>query len=638
MLENLSLKKLSIYILIILFFIAGTFTAATLHLNLKVNEINTAWHSFKSQHAEKARLETSLSATLGYGGMIHDFKNYILRKEFKQLSNLQKTLGAAQSIVEQYVALSTTRAEKLVLDDINQMITHYHEGLLMAREAIKQNKTSKEIDQLVRIDDSFALRGLNILHEEIVSEYEYYNDRSQKPVLANLIRTKMGYGGMIHSFKNYVLRGDEKFLLKSKESIQDAKLLIQQYYATEHSLGEKTALEDIEKTLSQYQNKLDTVTQMIKNNFNPNEIDEAVRINDKHALRGLKTLDHDIILQIENKSGQLGESLESIKTNETYIALFIVIIILSLAIYLYILFSKRIIQPVQELSAVMSEIAHGNLNINFNYPDNVKTELGDMARSLKVFKANEKKRRIAEDEVRRLALTDPLTGLANRNQLEYTYEDMAALGRREKRLIAIFALDLDKFKPINDQYGHAAGDAVLEAVARNLLLAFRETDLVARTGGDEFLVIFYGPENMKSLTDIAQRVINLLATPVPFENELLSIGTSIGISIHEPNNTDSMEAVMKRADKALYEAKMTGRNKYCIDGDIKSAEKIIQMHQKKPLFQAIPISHNTDSIIVTSDNTTIKNRIPIQHKNTHGLWFIHSLPLVSFIIGVHTIV
>ncbi len=581
MLENLSFRKLSSFVLIVLLLVAGVFAAGAYHVNLTVNEINTAWLSFKSQHAEKARLETTLRATLGYGGMIHDFKNYVLRKDFEQLASLQKSLGAAQAIVEQYLALSTTQAEKLVLDDIQQMIFQYQEGLRAARGEIKKGKTSKEIDKLVRIDDSYALRGLDVLHEEIITEYKYYNDRRQKPVLANAIRSMLGYGGMIHSFKNYVLRGDDKYFMKSIESIQGAEEFISQYYQLEHTLGEKTALEDIVKTLEEYKNKLDIAKKMIKKKASPEEIDKVVQVNDKHALRGLTTLEQDIILQIETKSEQLSHKLIEIRKQEALIAYFIVGMILMVSLYLFMLFSKRIIKPVLELSHVMTEMAHGNIDIEYSYSATARTELGDMARSLKIYKENEGKRRIAEEEIRRLAMTDPLTGLANRNRLESRYHELVSHAKREGRLIAVLALDLDMFKPVNDEYGHAAGDAVLKGVARNLLLAFRDTDLVARVGGDEFVVILYGPENIETIKDVAQRVIKLLSAPVLVNEDLIMIGASIGIAILKPDATDPMDVVMKHADYALYQAKESGRNTYRIydgEGDAK-ADKVTLVHQ-----------------------------------------------------------
>lgn len=213
----------------------------------------------------------------------------------------------------------------------------------------------------------------------------------------------------------------------------------------------------------------------------------------------------------------------------------------------------------------MSALASGKMDISFDYPVTAKTEMGDISRAFKIFQENEVKRKAAEEEVKRLAMTDTLTGLANRNQFEKSYHQMVSLAKREEKLIALFALDLDKFKPINDDYGHAAGDIILKSVAENLLLAFRETDLVARIGGDEFSIILYSPESIDTIKNVASRVIKLLSTPVLVGDEMLSIGASIGIATLEFDSDEDMDSLMLRADGLLYEAKEAGRNTYRIN-------------------------------------------------------------------------
>ena len=582
MLKEFSLRKLSIFVFVVLLSIAAMFSASSYLLIQQVDGINTAWLSFKSQHAEKARLETSLRATWGYGGMIHDFKNYILRKDFSRLAQLQKSMGAAQTIVSQYLALSTTQAEKLVLEDIQEALNNYQKGIELARNEIKKGKNSKQIDQLVMIDDQFALRGLDILQEEIANEYSYYKDKNQKPVLAAAIRAELGYGGMIHAFKNYVLRGDEKYYKKTLETIVNTERFIASYRKLTPTLGERTALDDIINTLQKYKGKLIIAQKLVKKGSTPEQIDKSVRINDKHALRGLITLDHDIILQIEEKSNQLSLTLMKINEEEETYAYISTSVILLLAVYLYFIFSTRIIKPISELSIVMTELSTGNTDVSFNYPKTEKTEMGEMARALNVFKEHEKKREQAEKEIRRLAMTDPLTGLANRNLFEKRYDELVSLANRKDDLLAVFALDLDKFKPVNDDYGHAAGDAVLSNVAKNLLLIFRETDLVARLGGDEFSIILYAPESIEKIKNVAQRVIKALSAPILVEDNMITVGASIGIAIRDVDSIESMESLMKRADMALYEAKDAGRNTYRIH-DGPATLEAIPLENKKHL-------------------------------------------------------
>jgi len=561
MFKHLTLRKISLIFFTILSFLGLLLVVDMIHLTNNVSEINHAWLSYKSQHAEKARLETSLRANFGYGGMIHDFKNYILRKDSELFIHLQKSMGATQSIVNQYSALSSTQAEKLALEDIKRTLDKYHKSIKLIQNEIKKGKSSAQIDKLVKINDQFALRGLHVLRQEIVSEYDYYNQVQQKPVIAAAIRSELGYGGMIHNFKNYVLRQEKKYFTQTSQSIDKLIKLIDLYYQQSPTLGEQTSLEDIKATLLNYKEKLTVITNKIKQGDISEKIDQHIKVSDKLALRGLNTLEQDIIQQIEFKSDNLTDKITqiiSIQQIHTYI---VVSIILILATLLFWIFNRKIIQPIKKISQFMTEMAHGNIEQDVPVFE-VHTELGQMSEALDVFKENERLKKIAEEKLKQMAMNDALTGLANRNQFEKRYHDMFNMAKREQNLLALLAIDLDKFKPINDKYGHAAGDAVLKNVANNLTLAVREIDLVARLGGDEFAIILYAPENIKTIEFIAQRIIKLVSDQVNFNGQLLTVGTSIGISIQEAGNENTLDEVMHQADMALYQAKDAGRNTY----------------------------------------------------------------------------
>lgn len=583
MLENRSLKKLSTYVLFILMLVVLSFIAGSIQLNYEVDQLNDDWTSYKSQNSEISRLNTELLSNLGYGGMIHSYKNYILRKDTESLLRVQHALGASESIVKQYLALSTKQAEKLALQDIQQILFKYSEALALIRKAIAENKSSIEIDRQVKINDAQAERGLVMLDQILIESFSYYKDKNRKPVLNNLIRAQLGYGGMIHQFKNYVLRRDEENLIKARASIKELYGLIDKYRALPVSLSEVAALEDISRAIDEYVVNLDRISEMDLQATSAEDIDEVVMVDDSFALRGLTMLEREAILQVKRDSEKFGNSLINIKRDQAISESIILTMILLLSAFLYVLFSRRIIRPVQELSEVMTQMAQGNLNVPYAYPADANTELGAMARALKVFKQSEVERRAAEEKILALAMTDPLTGLANRNQLTRKYKEMVSFAQREDKHLAMFALDLDEFKPVNDTFGHGAGDEILKNVANNLLLAFRETDIVARTGGDEFVIILFGPESMEAINMVAQRTLALLSAPIIIENELVSIGASIGIAIHEPGNIPAMDVLLKRADEALYEAKNSGRNTYHIDGVIAECEKVAFLPEKKQL-------------------------------------------------------
>jgi diguanylate cyclase (GGDEF)-like protein len=169
------------------------------------------------------------------------------------------------------------------------------------------------------------------------------------------------------------------------------------------------------------------------------------------------------------------------------------------------------------------------------------------------------KLRDARAETLFLSEHDSLTGIPNRHRLNDIAKGALALNRRTNRQVAALIIDMDRFKDINDSFGHATGDEVLKAVAKRLRSCIREEDSVARFGGDEFVVLqvgLYQPNGAKSLSD---RLIRVLSEPYEIGGSRLDCGASIGVALSPPDAED-FDALIACADAALYKAKTDGRN------------------------------------------------------------------------------
>ena len=160
----------------------------------------------------------------------------------------------------------------------------------------------------------------------------------------------------------------------------------------------------------------------------------------------------------------------------------------------------------------------------------------------------------AQKRIQYLAHHDYLTGLPNRALLVERAEQALTLAKRYQRQLAIIFMDLDQFKPINDNYGHNVGDKVLCMVAKRLQSLVRRSDTVCRQGGDEFVILIPECHSLAGVTEVAEKLNAALVEPYLMDDVVLQLGVSIGIAVY-PENGDTIDALIRYADEAMYLAK-----------------------------------------------------------------------------------
>ena len=163
-------------------------------------------------------------------------------------------------------------------------------------------------------------------------------------------------------------------------------------------------------------------------------------------------------------------------------------------------------------------------------------------------------RRSAESRIRFLAHHDYLTGLPNRALFQDRAKQMLASARRYKVKPALIFLDLDKFKPINDEHGHDVGDKVLRVVGKRLSDLMRDTDIVARLGGDEFVIMLPDYEDKNAIHALSERVLEKIRKPIEIDSLTLHVGASIGVALYE-SDAQTLDEMIHTADSNMYEAK-----------------------------------------------------------------------------------
>lgn len=168
-------------------------------------------------------------------------------------------------------------------------------------------------------------------------------------------------------------------------------------------------------------------------------------------------------------------------------------------------------------------------------------------------------RRRIQDRIAHMANHDALTDLPNRLLLSDRIEQALALSRRERSRIALMMLDLDRFKPVNDSFGHAVGDSVLHEVANRVRACVRDSDTVGRIGGDEFVVMLPAVRNAEDALRVAQKIRFSLEQPIESGRRSLAVSVSIGVAIYPEHGIDGIE-LLQNADVAMYRAKDAGGN------------------------------------------------------------------------------
>lgn len=194
----------------------------------------------------------------------------------------------------------------------------------------------------------------------------------------------------------------------------------------------------------------------------------------------------------------------------------------------------------------------------------IKDENGETLKMMGVVRDITEEREEA-DQIRELAFNDPLTRLPNRIIFEDRLSKAIERAKRHQTRIAVVFIDLDGFKSINDELGHAAGDRILINTGQRLTNAVRAADTVARIGGDEFMVILEELETGAEVHAIADKILGAVSAPLETRERTYRVGASLGIAIY-PEHARTLDTLIHAADKAMYAAKAKGTNLYCIGG------------------------------------------------------------------------
>ncbi|SIS42082.1 putative bifunctional diguanylate cyclase/phosphodiesterase [Neptunomonas antarctica] len=279
----------------------------------------------------------------------------------------------------------------------------------------------------------------------------------------------------------------------------------------------------------------------------------------------LQAMLNEVEKQNSNASLMLTERLEAIIYQSQKTVFFISGFVVILAfVTIRLLISRALQKPLTHLIRGIETFQVGQLYkpINLNRTDEwgtIEDALNKMAREL-----NNSYRELAEqkENMHQLAHHDALTRLPNRLLFDDRLEHALLKAKRNKSKLAVFFIDLDRFKHINDSLGHAAGDLLLKIIATRLKACIRQVDTASRQGGDEFILLLEDVGDIRMISAMAEKLLASISEPVMLQNQQFYTSGSIGISV-SPQDGDDADILLRNADAAMYEAKKSGRNAYC---------------------------------------------------------------------------
>ena len=356
----------------------------TQEIDKQSSAIGISWNKFESDRSEKARAANSLHQELGYGGMIHHFKNLVLRHDLTQLDDIKAHINRARSSLDHYANLSINDYEKRALKNLQDVLTAYEKATLEVKLAIESNQTPEIIDAKVKINDTPSLQALDNLKIENSSIDRTKN--ISKTRLLNELKRSLGFGGMIHQFKNYILRKDLALNTIVLNKTAEAKGIIEQYQSLPHNKIEEKALHRIAFVIKKYEKATHLVSNLIENdNINAQKIDSHVRIDDTPALDALNTLMQQISIEHNEDAINIERSLSKLNKMAVTSLWFFSTAIFFLIAAFYWLVRIQIISPVIHITNLLDKLANGQTEVEIDIKSNT-VEINQLLSSSRIFK------------------------------------------------------------------------------------------------------------------------------------------------------------------------------------------------------------------------------------------------------------
>ena len=343
--------------------------------------ISAALADFQVERDIKSNALISVQEEMGFGRMIHQFKNYVIRRDDGRPQSVQNAIGAALAALDQYEAQGMDAEEAEAVTSIRDNVIAYQDNLIRTMDMVAEGATPETIDAVVKIDDGPALAGLETLRAKTKR-----TPRETRLVLKADLAQAIGFGGMIHQFKTYVLRQDEPRIARIEANIAEARSILDRYRALRDlSETEKTALDAIGSVINAYANTIATIRRAAQADNDAATIDALVKVNDGPALEGFATLRREASARAIAGAEKAQETLSAMR-NKAIVLIYVTIVTVGILLsFLYWTLIKRTVNRLFALSAEIHKLADGNTSISIDHLSG-RDELGVIVDAVAVFR------------------------------------------------------------------------------------------------------------------------------------------------------------------------------------------------------------------------------------------------------------
>jgi len=385
---RLSVSQFSIHTLTkaivgILIAAAFAFTATIGSLIYYIDEAERDWEHYKQSNAPQEAIYASVLRTLGFGGMVHNFKNSIIGLDTKRAIKARQQAVSTMFELRRLEVADPTGETHAEIEKIRGVVKLYIENTYVVVSMIKAGNSAEEIDAVVEINPGPMKEGFDFISERLKGNSAA--DKFGKSHYLGELYLAIGINRMIHQFKNYVLRQEDKRVSRVTKDIEAARAAITSYESLGVSTVEKTALNDIRSVLISYENGMQTAQKLVSGGISIAELDQKIKIDDGPAISAMDQLVQAIALETFNASTTVTNGLAWVKRDSMIIGVVTAILFLALSIGIYLILTRGISRPANKISNSLKLLSEGNTDVDFDTLV-AKSEIGEIARISNIFR------------------------------------------------------------------------------------------------------------------------------------------------------------------------------------------------------------------------------------------------------------